>query len=88
MMHERIKNRNYRDEVVEFYKNNNHSWTILVAWNKEKNLYIISTSNYSNKQAINLTFKSSISGESPLEKDINSDIRNIKLLINSFEFLN
>ena len=88
MMLERFKNRNIRDEVVKFYEKNNQPWTILVAWNKEKNLYIISTSNYSNKQAINLTFKSSISGESLSEKDINSDIRNIKLLINSFEFLN
>ena len=84
MMHERMKNRNYRDEVVEFYKNNNHSWTILVAWNKEKNLYTVTTWNYSNKQAIGLSFI----GGLPLEKDINSDIRNIKLLINSFEFLN
>lgn len=84
MMRERFKNRNYRDEVVEFYNNNNQSWTILVTWNKEKNIYIVSTWNYSNKQAIGLSFEESL----PLEKDIKSDIRNIKLLINSFEFLN
>jgi hypothetical protein len=72
------------NEFFKFYNVNNQFWTIVGTWSNEKNLYLIMCNHYSNKQSTQLSFHSTTI---PRQKNIIYDIKNIKLLIDSFEFL-
>lgn len=84
-----IKNSKSRDKGVdpnEFqstYEKNQKFWFITGTWSEEKNLYLISCNHFSRGQQIQFSFFSTYT----LKKDINCDIVNIKLLIDTFEFI-
>ena len=69
------------NEFVFFYEKNNLFWTIVGTWSEEKNLYLIMSTFYTNKQSIQLSFHTNIKG------DVDKDVKNIKKLIDSFKYL-
>tara|TARA_B100001142_G_scaffold194614_2_gene193613 strand:- start:49 stop:660 length:612 start_codon:yes stop_codon:yes gene_type:complete len=69
------------NEFFRFYKKNNLWWSISGSWNTEKNLYLIMTSLYTHEQSIQLSFLTNT------KEDIREDIKNIKKLIDSFEYI-
>ena len=75
---DRIKN--FPNELLVFYKKHGFMWTIVQTWDKDKSIYIITGTTYTNKQSIGLGFYSGFEGN---QKE---DLKNIKKLIDSFEY--
>ena len=69
------------NEFVVFYEKNDLFWSITGTWSEEKNIYLIITALWTNKQSITLTFYTNIKG------DIDKDVNNIKKLIDSFKLI-
>lgn len=69
------------NEFFVFYEKNNLFWIITGSWSEEKNLYLIMSTLYTNKQVIQLSFTTSIKGNKE------EDIKRFKNLINSFKYL-
>tara|TARA_B110000240_G_C13408338_1_gene414074 strand:- start:367 stop:972 length:606 start_codon:yes stop_codon:yes gene_type:complete len=69
------------NEFVVFYEKNDLFWVITGTWNEEKNLYLIMSVNYTNKQSIQLSFMTTF------KENTDEDVKNIKKLIDSFKYL-
>ena len=52
----------YPNELNEVYKKNDKMWFITCDWDKEKNMYVIIGTTYSNKQTIGFSFMSRFQG--------------------------
>lgn len=82
-----INNMNGRDKSIDpnefsvVYEKNDLFWVITGTWSKEKNLYVIMSTHYTNKQSIQLSFLTSVMG------NVDEDVKRIKKLIDSFKYL-
>lgn len=69
------------NEFFIVYEKNDLFWIITGTWSKEKNLYLIMCTHYTNKQSIQLSFTTTIKG------NVEEDVKRIKKLIDSFKYL-
>lgn len=69
------------NQVTVLYEKNELFWIITGSWSEEKNLYIIVANYYTNEQALQLSFMTTIKG------NIEKDIINMKNLIDSFQLI-
>ena len=69
------------NEFLIVYEKNDLFWIITGTWSKEKNLYLIMSTHYTNKQSIQLSFTTTIKG------NVEEDVKRIKKLIDSFKYL-
>ena len=69
------------NEFASVYESNDVFWIITSTWSEEKNLYIIVSVHYTNKQSIQLSFTTNIKG------NIEEDVKRMKKLLDSFKFL-
>ena len=69
------------NEFVSVYETNGVFWIITGTWSEEKNLYLIMSVHYTNKQSIQLSFTTNIKGNTE------EDVKRIKKLLDSFKYL-
>ncbi len=69
------------NEFVSVYETKDVFWIITGTWSEEKNLYLIMSTHYTNKQGIQLSFTTNIKGNTE------EDVKRIKKLIDSFKYL-
>ena len=76
---DRIKK--FPDEKIVFYEINGSLWIIGSLWDNNKSLYSVTAYTYSNKQTIAFTLISGVEGNQK------KDIKNIKKIIDSFNYI-
>lgn len=69
------------NEFVSVYETNGVFWIITGTWSEEKNLYLIMSVHYTNKQSIQLSFTTNIKGNTE------EDVKRFKKLLDSFKYL-
>ena len=74
----------FPNDFYDFYEINGRFWSIFGSWDKEKNIYMISSSTYLKNQSINFLFTTK--EHHHIYKK--SDVTNLKKMINSFEIIN
>lgn len=74
----------FPNEFYDFYETNGRFWIITGSWDKEKNIYMISSSTYLKNQSINFIFTT----KEHLHIYKKSDVTNLKKMVNSFKIIN
>ena len=69
------------NEFISVYETNGVFWIITGTWSEEKNLYLIMSVHYTNKQSIQLSFTTNIKGNTE------EDVKRFKKLLDSFKYL-